>query len=97
MVKPVLIRREAEQEATAAINWYAERSEKTAKRFCDELLACVNAIAVDPKRFPAYHGTYRYRLLNRFPYRVIYRERDHDIEILAVAHTSRKPDHWKNR
>lgn len=97
MAKPVVIRREAEKEATEAVQWYAERSKETAKRFCDELLECVNALAAEPERFPVYHGDYRYRLLKRFPYRVIYRQRDKDIEILAVAHTSRKPDHWKYR
>lgn len=97
MPKPVVIRREAEGELAAAVDWYAERSEDTAKRFCNELLAAVKAIAADPERFPIFQGKYRYRLLSRFPYRIIYRERDADIEILAVAHTSRRPDYWKLR
>jgi plasmid stabilization system protein ParE len=58
-----------------SIEWYAERSETVAKRFSDELLQTVEAIAAEPQRFPIYKAKYRYRLLRRFPYRVIYRER----------------------
>jgi hypothetical protein len=65
MAKPVVIRREAEKEATEAVQWYAERSEETAKRFCDELLEIINAISAEPGRFPCYQPNYRYRLLNR--------------------------------
>jgi plasmid stabilization system protein ParE len=97
MRKPVVIRPEAGKEAAAAIEWYAERSETVAKRFAEELLQTVEAIAAEPRRFPTYKEKYRYRLLRRFPYRVIYRERDADIEILAVAHTSRRPDYWIDR
>jgi hypothetical protein len=32
-----------------------------------------------------------------FPYKVAYRIRDHDIHIVAIAHTSRRPGYWKNR
>jgi toxin ParE1/3/4 len=97
MRKPVVIRPEAGKEAAAAIECYAERSEAVAKRFAEALLQTADAIAADPKRFPVYKAKYRYRLLSRFPYRVIYQERDEDIEILAVAHTSRRPDYWIGR
>jgi plasmid stabilization system protein ParE len=97
MPKPVLIRPDAEAELTAAVDWYAERSQDTARRFCDELLTTIKAIAADPQRFPIYFEKYRYRLLKRYPYRIIYHERDADIEILAIAHTSRRPDYWKTR
>ncbi len=37
-------------------------------------------------------------LLRKFPFILIYRERDSgDIQILAAAHTSRKPGYWKRR
>lgn len=35
--------------------------------------------------------------VNRFPYRIVYRIREDDIYIVAVAHTSRRPDYWKGR
>jgi hypothetical protein len=42
-------------------------------------------------------GRTRSWLLSRFPYRVIYRVRDEDIYIVAIAHTSRRPGYWKDR
>jgi plasmid stabilization system protein ParE len=35
--------------------------------------------------------------VNRFPYNVVYRIRELDIYVVAVAHSSRRPDYWKNR
>jgi plasmid stabilization system protein ParE len=32
-----------------------------------------------------------------FPYKVAYRIREHDIYVVAVAHTSRRPGYWKDR
>ena len=32
-----------------------------------------------------------------FPYKVAYRIREQDIYVVAVAHTSRRPDYWKGR
>jgi plasmid stabilization system protein ParE len=54
MRKPVVIRPEAGKVAAAAIEWYADRSETVAKRFSDELLQTIEAIAADPQRFPTY-------------------------------------------
>jgi len=97
MAKPVVIRPEAEREAREAMAWYRDRSEQAASHFRDELHEAFHAIGVQPERFPVYHGTYRYRLLHRFPFRIIYRECEAHIEIIAVAHTSRRPDYWKQR
>ncbi len=36
-------------------------------------------------------------LTNRFPFAIIYIERDQEFFVIAVAHTSRKPDYWKDR
>jgi plasmid stabilization system protein ParE len=35
--------------------------------------------------------------LRRFPYFVIYREGVGDLEIIAVAHQSRRPAYWRSR
>ena len=36
-------------------------------------------------------------LMKRFPYSLIYTVAGEQIQILAVAHHSRKPDYWRNR
>ena len=40
---------------------------------------------------------YRQFLVDGFPYRLIYRERDDDLYIVAIAHPSRHPGYWKQR
>jgi toxin ParE1/3/4 len=36
-------------------------------------------------------------ILSRFPYSIVFRERLHDIQIIAVAHAKRRPGYWSNR
>jgi plasmid stabilization system protein ParE len=45
---------------------------------------------------PYLHGTRRI-LLNRFPYFIVFRERLHDIQIIAIAHAKRRPGYWTKR
>jgi hypothetical protein len=35
--------------------------------------------------------------LNRFPYTVVYRETEIEIQIVAFAHNRRKPGYWSSR
>ena len=41
-------------------------------------------------------GTRRF-VMRRFPFTVIYRDREKLIEVVAVAHGRRKPGYWKKR
>lgn len=55
------------------------------------------------ERYPqqgGYHDEkqlYRYRKLAKFPFVVVYREYQDRTLIVAVYHTSRNPDYWKQR
>ena len=76
-----------------------ERSPDAALRFDAEVDRALGQIISTPKRWAAgSHSTRRF-LLRQFPYILIYRERasSGDIQIVAVAHTSRKPGYWKKR
>jgi len=39
----------------------------------------------------------RNAIIERFNYRVVYLVQPHELVILAVAHTSRRPGHWHDR
>ena len=57
----------------------------------------MSEIARAPDRWArGLHDTRRY-LLRGFPFLLIYRQHGDIVEILAVAHTSRKPGYWKAR
>jgi len=54
-------------------------------------------ILAAPQRWPAYlHGTRRI-VLKRFPFSVIYRLLEGQLQIVAVAHHKRRPGYWRTR
>jgi toxin ParE1/3/4 len=88
---------EASAEYDAAFAWYLERSPDAALKFDAEVDRALAQIIQAPQRWTAGpHGTRRF-FLRQFPFILIYRERAVDIQIVAVAHTSRKPGYWKQR
>jgi plasmid stabilization system protein ParE len=94
-MKSVRILREAEAEVDKALDWYEEQSESAAAGFSVELQEAFLAIRKSPQLYPVYrHGTQR-RVLNRYPFSVIYRELLDAIQIVAVAHAKRRPGYWK--
>jgi plasmid stabilization system protein ParE len=87
----------AAAEVDDAVQWYAERSPVAARTFTAEVTACVERVAEAPDRWPSYvHGSRRY-LFPHFPFSLIYRVRNGEIEIVAVAHHSRRPGYWRSR
>jgi toxin ParE1/3/4 len=88
----------AAAEYDAAFDWYLQRSPDAALKFDSEVERALGEIARAPLRWAlGPHRTRRF-LLRSFPFLLIYRERNAgDIQIIAVAHTSRKPGYWKER
>jgi toxin ParE1/3/4 len=89
---------EAAAEYDAAFDWYLERSPEAALKFDAEVDRALSQILQAPQRWVA--GPYQTRkfLLRQFPFTLIYRERvSGDIQVVAVAHTSRKPGFWRQR
>jgi|SRR5277367_5617491 toxin ParE1/3/4 len=89
---------EAAAEYDAAFEWYLERSPDAALKFDAEVERAFTEVVQSPRRWAVgSHGTRRF-LLRQFPFILIYRERPvGKIEVLAVAHTSRKPGYWIGR
>ena len=84
-------------EAEAARDWYAERSLIASRAFVTELNHAIDQVVQDPEIWPFYEdGTRRY-IFPRFPFCVIYRIVEEKIQIIAIAHSKRKPEYWKNR
>ena len=89
---------EAAAEYDAAFDWYLERSPDAARKFDIEVERALGEVLQGPKRWaPGPFNTRKY-LLRQFPFVLIYRERlSREVEIVAVAHTSRRPRYWKDR
>jgi plasmid stabilization system protein ParE len=84
-------------EARAARRWYARRSTALANQFVAELDDAIRQIAAAPAQWPPHvHGTRVFRL-HRFPYLIIFRHGQTFVQVVAVAHGSRKPGYWRRR
>jgi plasmid stabilization system protein ParE len=80
----------AEQELLDAEDWYAERSLIAARAFVQEVALAVERALAAPERWPIHlHGTRRI-VFPRFPF-------SQRIQVVAVAHQSRRPGYWKDR
>ena len=87
----------AAEEAEAAYDWYAERSITAAQGFLEELGRAVEVVTETPGRWPQYRaGTRRY-IFPRFPYFLVYRLLNDQVEVVAVAHGRRRPGYWRSR
>ena len=85
------------EELKRAVSWYVERTERAAIKFVAEIDKAVKLIAESPSRWPTGEHATRKFVLRRFPFAVIYREKQSVIEVLAIAHGHRRPSYWKDR
>jgi len=96
-VKPLDYHPKAQSEIDSAHGWYRLQSSQACDGFFEELIPALDNIASHPNLCPRYLlGTQRL-ILTRYPFSVVFRERLHDIQIIAVAHAKRRPGYWANR
>ena len=84
-------------ELKSSISWYLEQSEITADKFVAEVDRAIDLVLASPRRWPMGDMNTRKFVLQRFPYAVIYREKDLVVIIFAIAHGHRQPGYWKDR
>jgi len=87
----------ASTDVKSAVTWYQKRSAKAALDFIEELDRATATIREAPARWPPGKNNTRRFLLWRFPFSIIYSEAKSVITIWAVAHGSRRPEHWARR
>lgn len=94
---PVRLSVDARREYEDAIGWYAGRSVDAALRFERRVTEAIEQIANNPTLWPKVAPRLHRCPLPRYPFYLIYAVREEAIEVLAVAHTSRRPGYWKDR
>jgi toxin ParE1/3/4 len=65
--------------------------------FVDELNRAAEVIRKSPHRWPIGGNHARRFQLWRFPFTIVYSEKEGVVTIWAVAHGSRRPEYWTNR
>ena len=102
MTQPIRVGAAAAEELSAAIAWYEDRGPGLGGRLLDEVQQALDLIRRHPNvggpvpRVAAERDTRRVPL-HRFPYAVVYRVRNAEIEVVAFAHGSRRPGYWRSR
>jgi len=87
----------AEVELTQAAEYYDEQQPGLGKDFLDAVRFSESAIQRNPELWAYYEKPIRSYRVQPFSYRLLYRELPDKIQIVAVMHTSRHPDYWKDR
>ncbi len=76
--------------------WYEDRQVGLGDRFKAEVYKAVQQIEQNPERYPVKKKPYHEKLLDVFPYLIIYRidKNDRTIAIVSIFHAKRHP-RWK--
>ncbi len=91
------LRREAEEDLSAAAAWYETQRAGLGKAFLDEVLTAVERLERQPLAYPKVYKHVRRALLRRFPFAIYYLLEADVIVILGVLHGRRHPGRWRRR
>ena len=96
-MKPVDYLPGARRDYDESFDWYAERSSIAAERFSNAVDAALERIATNPEWFAFIDTRHQECLVQRFPFRIVFRDEPTRVLVVAVAHAKRRPDYWKYR
>ncbi len=89
---------EARSEYLEALERYLDLSERVGRSFQQEVDRSVELVESGPEQWPIFEDPVRFIRLRRFPYLLYYERVDAAVvQILAVAHGSRRPGYWRRR
>lgn len=94
---------EAEAELYAAAAWYDDQLPGLGDELLAEITRCLAVVVEGPSAWPSWPDApqldppIRRVLASRFPYAIAYRAHPDRIQVLAIAHTSRRPLYWRTR
>ncbi len=87
----------AQIELDEAIEYYNQEKSGVGDEFLLEVLRTIDRIREFPQSAESFTEHSRRALTRRFPYGIIYENKDEHIEIMAVAHLHRNPTKWEER
>ena len=93
------IRPDALADIDQAAQWYDNREAGLGDDFARGVLEAIDGLRLSPLIYRIRHRrrNVRWRLMDRFPYRIVYQIAGDKITVLAVVHSARHNRHWKNR
>jgi plasmid stabilization system protein ParE len=89
---------EARAEYLEALERYLDLSHRVGRSFQQQVDRSVQLIESGPEQWPIFEDPVRFIRLRRFPYVLYYERVDAAVvQVLAVAHASRRPGYWRRR
>lgn len=65
--------------------------------FLDDVERALQSIRENPRIGAPVGRAFRRTVLRRFPFTIVYAERETEIVIVAIAHDRRRPGYWRGR
>jgi toxin ParE1/3/4 len=88
----------AEREFIAAARFYETRAQGLGADFIRQVERALSEIVARPKAGRPFAGTtIRRRLIQRFPFGIVYELESANISVIAVMHLRRQPGYWQWR
>ena len=87
----------ADAEAIAEASCIKSDDAVQGELFVAALEKAITQARSDPSGHQSFGGQFRKVRLGKFRFLLIYRDLEDEIQILAVAHMSRRPGYWKQR
>jgi toxin ParE1/3/4 len=87
----------AEEELLKAKSYIKSDDFEQGEIFEQAFTNALNWARIQPLIFRCFEGEFRKAKVGKFRYSLVFRLRGDEIQILAVAHMSRKPSYWKDR
>ncbi len=96
-MRDVSFHENADAEMMEAAQYYENRAFGLGASFLDAVEEAVDKVSAEPEAYQLVGNEVRQKLLQRFPYSILYVVGDDRIRILAVPHHKRRPGYWKSR
>ena len=102
MTKALRTHRSAEDELAEAALWYEANQPGLGVTFLDLVDTAIDRLRAGLLPSSPVPGVKKAKnarrvLLRRFPYSIVFYERQDEIVIVAFAHSSRRPGYWRSR
>lgn len=78
-----------------SFDWYASRSQLAAERFASAVDAALMRIARDFSTLAYVDRVHQECPVKRFPFRIIFRNVERQLLVVAIAHGKRRPRYWQ--
>jgi len=96
-VKEAIFHPEARAEMRESFEFYEARLDRLGLRFLSAVEQTTERIVIHPEAGTPLAGEFRKRIVQGFPFNIIYRVWDDYIYLVAVAHHHRRPGYWRER